>query len=106
MRDVIFLSRDEMKGRGNGSPELDQAADYIADQFKRAGLAPAGENGTYFQPFEITTEVQFGPRNRLEIDGGALQIDQDFAPIAFSDTASVAGEMVFAGYGVSASDLH
>ena len=31
---VKFLSSDEMKGRGDGSPELDRAADYIASQFR------------------------------------------------------------------------
>src|SRR5262245_44565862 len=54
MKDVTFLARDEMKGRGNGMPELDVAADYIAEQFRQAGLVPKGENGTYFQPFEVT----------------------------------------------------
>src|ERR1700752_2125137 len=34
MKDVTFLARDEMKGRGNGMPELDIAADYIAEQFR------------------------------------------------------------------------
>ena len=43
-----------MKGRGNGSPELAQAGDYIAAQFKAAGLQPMGDDGAYFQSFEIT----------------------------------------------------
>src|SRR5258708_37688803 len=55
MQDVFFLSRDEMKGRGDGSPELDRAADYIAEQFQRAGLRPAGDTNTYFQNFDVTT---------------------------------------------------
>ena len=42
MKDVVYLASDEMKGRGDGSPELDQAADYIAEQFRLAGLSPAG----------------------------------------------------------------
>src|SRR5487761_469974 len=74
MRDVIFLASDAMKGRGNGSPELDQAADYIAGQFRLAGLQPAGENKSYFQSFEITTGARFGPRNALQIDGKPLTI--------------------------------
>src|SRR5262245_30495478 len=57
---VTYLARDEMNGRGNGSPELEQAADYIAAQFRAAGLRPAGENNTYFQTFEITTGANFG----------------------------------------------
>jgi hypothetical protein len=46
LQDVWYLSRDEMRGRGDGSPELDQAAGYIAEQFKAAGLQPAGDGGT------------------------------------------------------------
>src|SRR5438552_13512560 len=37
---VKYLSSDEMKGRGNGTPELDKAADYIASQFRLWGLRP------------------------------------------------------------------
>src|SRR5882672_11915804 len=56
---VTYLARDEMKGRGNGSPELDQAADYIASQFRTWGVKPGGEQGTYFQTFQVTTGVEF-----------------------------------------------
>src|SRR6266705_1848275 len=52
MKHLTFLASDEMKGRGDGSPELNQAADYIASQFRVWGMKPAGENGTYFQNFE------------------------------------------------------
>ena len=104
MRDVIFLASDAMKGRGNGSPELDQAADYIAGQFRLAGLQPAGENKSYFQSFEITTGARFGPRNALQIDGKPLTIDRDFVPIVFSHSADFSGPLVFAGYGITAPE--
>jgi hypothetical protein len=32
------LSADEMRGRKTFSPEIDKAADFIADEFKKAGL--------------------------------------------------------------------
>src|ERR1700730_13567136 len=80
LQDVWYLSRDEMRGRGDGSPELDRAADYIANEFRQAGLKPAGENGTYFQNFEITTGAVFGAKNELEIAGQKLATDKDFVP--------------------------
>ena len=50
METVRYLASDELAGRGFGSPGLDKAAEYIAKQFKDAGLAPAGdEKGGYFQ---------------------------------------------------------
>ena len=35
------LAADEMKGRRVFSPEIDKAADFIADEFKKAGLQTA-----------------------------------------------------------------
>ena len=50
---IRFLSGDDLKGRGLGTKELDRAAEYIAQQFRNAGLAPAGdEAGSYFQTWE------------------------------------------------------
>lgn len=49
MTDIRFLANDKMKGRGFGTKELEEAADYIRDQFQKAGLKPLGDQGTYFQ---------------------------------------------------------
>ena len=46
--DVSFLASDVLQGRGTPSPGLDVAAEFIAAQFRRAGLEPAGDDG-YFQ---------------------------------------------------------
>ena len=106
LRQVTYLSRSEMKGRGNGSPELDQAAEYIASQFRTWGLKPAGEAGTYFQTFELTTGVAFGSKNELQLNGASLKVNEDFAPIAFSNTAEFEAPVVFAGYGITAPEMH
>src|ERR1700680_3322085 len=106
MQDVVYLASDAMRGRGNGSPELDVAAGYIAGQFRLAGLQPAGENNSYFQNFEITTGARLGTRNALEIDGKPLAAGRDFVPIVFSDSADFTGSLVFAGYGITAPEYH
>ena len=106
MKDVTFLARDEMKGRGNGMPELDIAADYIAEQFRLAGLTPKGEDGTYFQPFEVTTGAELGAKNELAIAGTALKISDDFVPIMISNTAEFDGPLVFVGYGITAPEFN
>jgi len=49
MQHIEFMASAEMKGRGLGTPELDQVADYIAAQFKEYGLQPMGKS--YFQEF-------------------------------------------------------
>src|SRR5215218_2533869 len=45
---LSFLASDALEGRGTPSHGLDIAAEYIAAQFRRAGLEPAGNDG-YFQ---------------------------------------------------------
>lgn len=50
---LSFLASDLLEGRGTPSRGLDLAAEYIAAQFRRAGLEPAGDEG-YFQTTTIT----------------------------------------------------
>src|SRR3974390_3046018 len=52
-RDVTVLASDAFEGRGGTTEGIRKAADYIASEFKKAGLKPAGTDGTYFQPFTI-----------------------------------------------------
>src|SRR5580692_8925076 len=37
---LIYLASDRLKGRYIGRPEIDTAAQYIADQFRKAGAQP------------------------------------------------------------------
>ena len=52
---LSFIASDALEGRRTGSRGLDIAAEYIAAQFRRAGLEPAGEGGTYFQTATFTS---------------------------------------------------
>jgi aminopeptidase N len=56
MQDIAYLAADNMAGRGLGTPELDRAADYIAEQFRAAGLQSVGDEGKgYFQSWTTKT---------------------------------------------------
>ncbi len=104
---VKTLAAPEMKGRGAGSPELERAADYIADELAALGVEPAGENG-FFQSFTVTTGAVMGDENRISIEHRAgsesLQAGAKWAPINFSRSGEVSGPVVFAGYGISSDD--
>ena len=50
---VAYLASDAMEGRATGTPGARLAADYIADQFRKLGLEPAGDAGTFFQDFTL-----------------------------------------------------
>lgn len=116
---IKFLASDDLQGRGNGSAGLEQAADYIAAQFKAAGLRPGGRNGDWFQPFELDAGLSVGEGNSLVVRAGGAQsarlsLGESYYPLAASlpdgtSSASVDLEglpLVFAGYGISAPALN
>ncbi|MFB3920827.1 MAG: M28 family peptidase [Terriglobia bacterium] len=106
---VRYLAGDKLRGRGDGTPELNDAAAYIAKRFKKSGLQPAGDNQTYLQHFMMTVGAELGPKNSLAYSNGvakALVPRQDFVPLSFSAVGSFEAPLVFAGYGITASDLH
>ena len=64
--DVAYLASDTLMGRETGTEGELLAANYIKERFKAIGLAPQGNEGTYFQTFTFTPrrnphgEVKFG----------------------------------------------
>jgi Peptidase family M28 len=76
--DVSFLASDALKGRATPSPGLDAAAEYIASEFRRAGLDPAGDNG-YFQtaPYVNVTPVVEGIEFSVETSQGSVKARQE-----------------------------
>jgi len=52
MADITHLSHESYKGRELGTPELDDAATYIAKQFQQIGLLPGGDDNSYFQTWQ------------------------------------------------------
>jgi len=106
---VKWLAAPERKGRGTGMPELEAAGRYIADAFRAYGLRPGVGGTSFLQAFPVTTGGRMGPDNRflVETDAGetALKPSTDYLPINFSSAGSFAGEVVFAGYGISAEEF-
>ena len=109
---VRFLASDQLQGRGNGSEGLERAADYIAAEFGKAGLAPGGTGGGWFQPFEIAAGLAVGDGNLLTVRALGrsvrLTLGESYYPLAVtpSDTAATVEDapLVFAGYGISAPE--
>ena len=74
-----IIADDSMMGRESGSEGDYKTAEYIASEFRRLGLEPAGENGTYFQTVPFWT-VSVDPASRLDVSGTVLQLGRDFLP--------------------------
>lgn len=106
---IKYLASPEMRGRASGSPELEKAAQYIANEFKSDGLKPV-DGKSYLQAFEITTSAQPGKANRFEffLNGQSqdLQAGKDFEPYSFSAHGKASAGVVFAGYGITAPEYN
>lgn len=53
-RDLFAMASPEMRGREGGTLDEMRASIWVAEQYRRLGLQPAGEGGTWFQWFNIT----------------------------------------------------
>ncbi len=106
---IEFLASDELQGRFTGSEGCREAADYIADEFDNYGLEPLFD-GKFLQSFPFISGLELGNKNSLslEINGDklSLELEQNFITAPFSGTKKVDGQIVFAGYGISAPKLN
>jgi Zn-dependent M28 family amino/carboxypeptidase len=96
---VTYIASEDFKGRGNGTPELNQAAAYIAGIFESNGLKPAGPDGRFFQTFDMYTSG-LGAANSLRIKPGTatemkLKVRTDFLPERWSLNGTVTGQLVY-----------
>ncbi|MEK7402794.1 MAG: M28 family peptidase [Gemmatimonadota bacterium] len=76
---LFLIAHDSMLGRETGSEGNYKSQEYIAAEFSRLGLEPAGENGTYFQTVPFW-RVAIDPASQLGAGGQPLTLYRDFIP--------------------------
>lgn len=114
-RHVAHLASDKLQGRRAGTTGADEAAKYLAAEFRKYGLKPLAKSG-FLVPFDFVSGVKLGSHNKLQVRHSvaksaiglalrSLQTGKDFMPLAFSASQAVSGEVMFAGYGISAPEL-
>ena len=102
-----FLADDLLEGRDTGSRGYEIAAKYVATEFKKMGLQPAGDDG-YMQrvPFRKAFLNQNSPVGKIHINGETIDLNYptDFMTGASMNATerSVNAEVVFVGYGLVA----
>jgi len=102
---VQVLAADSMEGRNTGSPGYLRAAQFLASEFAKAGLKPAGVNG-YLQPVKFkVAQIDEGHSSLALVRGGkiaSLRLGED-ANLSLRDGLAdrIDAELVFCGYGLS-----
>ncbi len=86
------LAHDSTRGREAPSAELDKAADWVAAQFRAAGLRPAGDSGTYLQRVSLV-QTQIDSLTTITANGPG-----------FSRTSALGSDIIF-GIGGPMSDV-
>jgi Zn-dependent M28 family amino/carboxypeptidase len=106
-----FLSDDLLEGRDTGARGHEIASLYIAAEFEKYGLTPAGDDGTYMQRVHfVQADIdQSSIRLSLKSPQGdvTLNYPKQFLtyPNPLEERTQMAGKLVFVGYGIIAPEL-
>ncbi len=106
---VQYLADDRLEGRDTGSPGHRKAAAYVAGEFERAGLKPAGTEG-YIQPVRFHTRRLKDADSSLTLvrngESEELVLGEDAVIGTRIDPApSVDADLVFAGYALTVPEM-
>jgi Zn-dependent M28 family amino/carboxypeptidase len=106
-----FLSDDLLEGRDTGARGHEIASLYIAAEFEKYGLTPAGDDGTYMQRVHfVQADIdQSSIKLSLKSPQGdvTLNYPKQFLtyPNPLEERTQMAGKLVFVGYGIIAPEL-
>lgn len=108
---IRILASDEFEGRAPATPGEDKTIAYLVQEFEKAGLQPAGEDGGWTQQVTLTrSEVKGEVRAQFHLGDSVLGLmnSEDIAVESLHPSARVELSevpLVFAGYGVHAPEL-
>jgi Zn-dependent M28 family amino/carboxypeptidase len=105
---IGFLASDALGGRDTPSPGLEAAAAYIASEFHRLGLEPAGDPGSFIQRWPYTTRTMDVAGVAFRITAGGSTRDLTYRSDFYAQPGArgtFAGGLVFTGTGIPAADV-
>ena len=108
---LTAFAHDTMRGRETGTPAEKKAANFLAEEYEKLGLSPVGDNGSYFQNFELNAsksdsivfelyETDNNAKERIDRSVASSNQVANFARL-FGGTDTLRGRVVFAGFGVN-----
>jgi len=109
-RHVEFLADDKLEGRNTGSEGHRKAAQYVAAEFERAGLKPAGVDG-YIQPVKFKTRQIDEEHSAVALVRGGNTVplklgDEVMIGLRTDPADIVEAPLVFAGYGLTVPEAN
>ncbi len=124
---IRALASEQFEGRAPGTKGGKLAESYIIEQFKKIGLQPMPvstytDGVHYTQSFNYRVSMKLGAKNTCSIQSHAMvegMVQQralpplnitwtpgeTYMPYGFSADTTVTGDLVFCGYGISASEI-
>lgn len=106
---IEFLASSFCRGRETGEKGMDLAETYITTILKGAEVKPAGEYNSFYQAVRLSS-LDLGEPLKLQIDDASgcttATLAWDFLPLELSAEKRVSGQLVFAGYGITAPEHH
>jgi len=99
MRRIGIIAHDSMGGRDTPSRGLDLTAAYVAAEFRRLGLRPGGDDGTYLQRYAIREMVLDQSASKVEFGGpeGVITLPVGPDAVVMSGVGSFSGPIVLVG---------
>ena len=99
MREMLtFIAADELEGRNTPSQGLDIAAKFLAYNLSRWGFKPAGDNGAFFQRFNVRRGQIDGGQTTLTLGAQTFKFGDDLLPRPLIGKAQ--GKLVYVGHGL------
>lgn len=109
---VKELASEKYGGRLTGTEEYIASAKWVASHFKKWGIKPAGDKGTYLQAFPNPytlifedCEVYLHVPYKKSVLKKHYTYEDEFIPGATSASGEVTAEVIYVGYGATAPEL-
>lgn len=109
---MAYLASDDLEGRDTGTPGYDLAADYVAGEFGKLGLAPAGDAGSYFQEITFKRAVRAAEGRAFRVTdaaGKVLPFTEGQNAVVYTalkaPEATIEAPAVFVGFGIVAPEF-
>jgi len=99
-RDLFALAGDHYRGREGGTLDELKASVWLADQIRATGMLPAGDDGTYFQWFNLQ-RTRLGKSSTLRIGTHEIKLNED-GVVTAPTNASITAPLVYVGTGSAA----